>query len=113
MIKLLLGKVKDETGGFAIKEFVVLKPKMFSFFVDDSSEHKKSKGVNKNVVAKTTHREYKDVFLNKKFLRRSMKRIQKENHKIGTYEINNISVSCFDDKICILNSGYDGLALGC
>ena len=26
-------------------------------------------------------------------------RIQSKDHKIGTYEINNISLSCFDDKI--------------
>ena len=34
------GKMKDETGGIAIKEFVGLKPKMYSFLVD-RSEHKK------------------------------------------------------------------------
>ena len=27
-----------------------------------------------------------------------MKRILSKNHKIGTYEINKISLSCFDDK---------------
>ena len=26
-----------------------------------------------------------------------MNRIQSEDHKIGTYEINQISLSCFDD----------------
>ena len=35
-----------------------------------------------------------------------------EDHKIGTYEINKISLPCFDDKIYIQNNGYDGLALG-
>ena len=33
------------------------------------------------------------------FLRDSMNRIQSEDHRIGTYEINKISLSCFDDKI--------------
>ena len=42
-----------------------------------------------------------------------MNRIQSKNHKIGTYEISNIDFSYFDDKIYILNNGYDGLALGC
>ena len=41
--KLVVGKMKDETAGVAIKEFVGLKPKMYSFLVDDSSEHKESK----------------------------------------------------------------------
>ena len=41
-----------------------------------------------------------------------MNRIQSKYDSIGTYEINNISLSCFDDKIYILNNGYDELALG-
>ena len=40
-----------------------------------------------------------------------MNRIESKHHKIRIYEIN-ISLSCFDDKIYILNNGYDGLALG-
>ena len=32
----------------------------------------------------------------------SMNRIQSKNHGIGTYEINKISLSCFDDKILAL-----------
>ena len=32
--KLVLGKIKDETGGVAIEEFVGLKAKMYSFLVD-------------------------------------------------------------------------------
>ena len=41
-----------------------------------------------------------------------MNRIKTEDHRIGTYEINKISLSCFDDKIYVLNNGYDRLALG-
>ena len=50
--------MRDETGGVAIKEFVELKPKMYSFLVDDNSEYKKAKSVNRNVVATTNHKEY-------------------------------------------------------
>ena len=32
-----------------------------------------------------------------------MKRIQSKKHKLGTYEINKISLSCFDDKRFVLN----------
>ena len=39
-----------ETEGVAIEECVRLKPKMYSFIVDNN-EHKKAKGVNKIVVA--------------------------------------------------------------
>ena len=40
-----------------------------------------------------------------------MNRIQSKNHKIGTYKIKKISLSCFDATRYILNSGYDGLGL--
>ena len=73
---------------------------------------KKAKGVNKNVVASISHNEYKDNLLNRNSLRHSMNSIQSKDHKIGTYEINKISLSCFDDKIYIQNNRYDGLGLG-
>ena len=59
---------------------------------------KKIKGVNKNVAEKLTHIECKDVLLNKKCLGHMVNRIQSKDHRIGTYEINKISLSCFDDK---------------
>ena len=110
--KLAIGKMKDETAGVAIEELVELTPKMYSYLVDDNSKHKKAKGVDRNVVAKISHNEYKDALLNKKCLRHSMNRIQSKDHKIGTYEINKISLICFDEKKYIQNNGYDALALG-
>ena len=80
--------------------------------VDDNGEHKKAKGVMRNVVAAISHNEYKDVLLNNKCRRYSMNRIQNKDHRIGTYKINKISLACFDDKIYTQNNGYDGLALG-
>ena len=104
--------MKDETAGVATEEFVGLKPKIYPYLLDHNSEHKKTKSVNKNVAATITHNEYKDVLLKKKCLRHSMNMIQSKDHRIGTYEINKISLSCFDDKIYIQNNEYDGLALG-
>ena len=72
--KLVIGKMNDETRGVPIEEFVGLNPKMYSFLVDNC-EHKKAKGVNKNVVATISHNEYKDVLLNKKCRRHSKNRI--------------------------------------
>ena len=37
--KLIIGKMTDETAGVAIEEFVGLKPKMYSFLLDNI-EHK-------------------------------------------------------------------------
>ena len=41
--KLVIAKMKDEIGGVAIEELVGLKPKMYSFLVDNNSKHKKQK----------------------------------------------------------------------
>ena len=83
--KLVVGKTRYDTFSVSIKELVGLKAKMYSFLVDDSSEYKKAKNVNENVVETISHNEYKDVLLNKKCLRHSMNRIQSKDHKIGTY----------------------------
>ena len=80
--------------------------------VNYNTEHKKAKGVNRIVAATISYNEYKNVLLNKKCLKHSMNRIQSKDHKMGTYEINKISLSCFDDKIYIQNNKFDGLALG-
>ena len=108
---LVVGKMKDETAGVATEEFVRLKRKMYSYLVDDNSEDKKAKSVNINVVVTIGQNEYKDVLLNKKCLRDLMIRIQNKDHRTGTYEISNVSLSCFDDKIYIQNYGCDRLAL--
>ena len=92
--------MKDKTAGVATEEFVGLKSKICTFLVDNS-EHKKAKDMNRNVVAIASHKEYKDVSINNKCVRHSMNRIESKDHRIGTYEINQISLSCFDDKIYI------------
>ena len=45
--KLVVGEVKDEVSGVAVKEFVGLK-QIYSFLVEENSEHQKAKGVNEN-----------------------------------------------------------------
>ena len=67
--------------------------------------------MNRNVVATISHNKYENVLLNKKCFRHSMNRIKSKGHKIGTYEINKISLPCFDGIIYIQNNGCDGLAL--
>ena len=84
--KLVVGKMKGKIVGVAIERFVRLKPKMKSYLEDD----------NKLTIS---HNVYKDDLWNHKCLRHSMNRIPSKNHRIGTYEINKISFSCFDDKI--------------
>ena len=99
--KLVYGKMEDETAAVAIEEFAGLEQKMYLYLINDDSEHKKAKGVNRNNVTTIRHNEYKDVLLNNKCLRHSMNEIQSKDHRMGTYEINKISLPCFDYKIFI------------
>ena len=46
---------------------------------------------------------FKDVLYNEKIIRHKMKRIQCKKLKLGTYEIDKISLSCFDDKRYVLD----------
>ena len=104
--------MKDDTGAVAIEGFVTFKSIMYLFLLYDYREDKKAKDMNRNIIEKITHNEYKDFWLNNKCLIHSMNRIQSKDHRIAAYEINKISLSCFQDKIYIQNNGYDGLAFG-
>ena len=49
-INQLLVKMKGETCGAVIKKLAGLKPKMHSFLLEYSNEHKKAKGVVKMLL---------------------------------------------------------------
>ena len=56
-----------------------------------SCDHKES-NTAKVVDIAIELKEYEDILLNKKIIRHKMKRIQSKKHKIGTYEVNKISL---------------------
>ena len=97
--KKVIGKMKDEFGGVIVIEFVGLKSKMYSIKKIDGKEHNTAKGVS---IA-TEFNKFKDVLFNEKIIRHKMKRIQSKKRKLGTSEIDKISVSCFDDKRYVLD----------
>ena len=99
--KKVIGKMKDEYGGVIIDQFIGLKSKMYSIKKIDGSESKTAKGV----TIATEFNEFKDILFNKKIIRHKMKITQGKKHKIGTYEINKISLSCFNDKRYVLDDG--------
>ena len=104
--KKVIVKMKDVSEGKIIDEFIGLKSKMYSVKNIDGKESNIAKGVN---IA-TEFNELKDTLFNKKVVRHKMKRIQSKKHKIETYEINKISLSCFGDKRFVLNDGIHTLA---
>ena len=79
---------------------------MYSLISVDDEEVTKVKGVNKKIE----HKEFADVLFNKKVKRHNMKRVQSKLHKIGTYDVYKISLSCFDDIRYAMNDGVNTLA---
>ena len=79
---------------------------MYSMRNIDGKESNTAKGVN---IA-TEFNEFKNNLFNKKILRHKMRRIQGKNHKMGTYEMNKISLSVFDGKRFVSNDGIHTLA---
>ena len=104
--KKVIGKMKDVSEGKIVDEFVGLKSKMYSMKNIDGKESNTAKGVN---IA-TEFNECKDTLFNKNIMRHKIRRIQAKNHKVGTYEINKISLSVFDDKRFVLNDDIHMLA---
>ena len=103
--KKVVGKMKDEYDGIITDKVIALKSKMYSIKKIDGNESS-TKGVN---VARVFN-EFEDVLFNKKIIKRKMKRIQAKKHNIGTFEIDKITLSCFDDKRYVLNDGVHTLA---
>ena len=63
------------------------------------------KNTTKGVSIATEFKKFKDVLFNEKIIRHKIKRIQSKKHKLETYEIDKISLSCFDDKRYVLDYG--------
>ena len=111
--KKIIGKFKDEAAGVPITEFVGLKSKMYSYVKNNQTGGKTAKGVKKNVIKNDIkHEDYKRTLLNEEQLHHKMNTIRSHKHQLGSYEVNKISLSCFDDKRYILEDGITSLAYG-
>ena len=59
---------------------------------------------------KIRYKEFVAFLFNKKVIRHNMKRIPSKLHRIGTYDVCKISLSCFDNKRYVLDNGVNSLA---
>ena len=103
---------KNEVAGKQINNFVGLRPKLYSFKIEETKEVHKCKGIKKNVVKKAI--EFEDyiqcLFFGEKQTR-SMKIIKSENHDIYSKEVNKIALSNEDDKREVLVDRVHTLSL--
>ena len=97
--KKVIGMFKDEVAGKQITHFVGLRPKLYSFKIEEDKEVRKCKGIKKNVIKKKL--DFDDyvqcLFTGKKEMRK-MKIIRSEKHDIYSKEVNKIALSNEDDK---------------
>ena len=86
---------------------------MYSYIKNDEKGGKTANGIKKNVIKNyIKHEDYKNVLLNNKQLHHKMKTIRSQKHQLRSYEINKISLSCFDDKHYIHNNEITSNAYG-
>ena len=104
--KKVIGLMKDELDGKIMKEFISLRPKMYSYRVEES-EPKKCKEIKKCVVKKTiTFKDYKRCLFEGINIHRSQMMFRSKKHKIKTLEVNKLALSREDDK----RISIDGIA---
>ena len=100
--------MKGDYGGISILKFLGLKSKVYSILDESNNE----KSADKGHYAIIEFQEFHNTLFQKKILRHTMRGIKSKNHNLGIYEINKISLPCFDDKRNILENGINTLAYG-
>jgi len=110
--KKVIGKFKDKAAGEIITEFIGLESKMYSHTNDNRKKGKTTKGIKKIVIKKNiNHADYKNTIFDGTQMYQKIKTITSDHHTIGSYKLNKVSLSCFDDKR-YLHDGINSYAYG-
>ncbi|CAG2225697.1 unnamed protein product [Mytilus edulis] len=105
--KKVVGKFKDELGGVPLKEFVGLRPKMYSLLYNQTStegitcekEKKVAKGISKTEIKQTLrHEMYKKCLNEETTTTNSMTCIRSKNHELFMDTVVKKGLCSFDDK---------------
>ena len=97
--KKVIGLIKDELGGKIMTEFVALRPKTYSYLMEDGENKKKAKGTKKCVIKRVLKfNDYKDWLLKNGTVLKSQQRFKNERHNVYTGVIIKIALSSNDDK---------------
>ena len=97
--KKVIGLMKDKLGGKIMTEFAALRPKTYSYLMDDGGSNKKAKGTKKCVIKRRLKfNDYKNCPLNNETVLKSQQRFKRERYDVYTEEINKIALNSNDDK---------------
>ena len=120
-----LGKMKDETAGKPVQEFVGLRSKMYAlkFEVIEKNDQgetlkyikdkKTAKGVSRAVIDKQLkHDTYRDCLFKQTSLNHDMNFIRSHYHQLYSITVNKTTLSPYDDKRYVLEDGFHTLAHG-
>ena len=95
--KKVIGLMRDELRVKIATEFEAVRPKTFSYLVDDGNSDKKAKKTKKCVIKlRLTFTDYKDCLINMKSYWNHNKDL-KVRHILYTQEINSLVLSSNDD----------------
>ena len=113
--KMVMGKMKDESNGSIITEFVGLRPKMYSYTTLVSSalkETKRAKGIQRAVVAAIHHSDYIAQLRAPSENYVNIRRIGQKHHRLYTIQSEKRGLCSFDDKRFLQPDGVHTYAHG-
>ena len=110
--KKVIGKFKDKAAGKQITHFVGLRPKLYTFKVEEKGETRKAKGVKKNVITNSlTFDDYKKCLFTEDELMKKMNTIRTQNHDVFSMTVNKVALSANDDNRKVCENKINTLAL--
>ena len=112
VLRQVIGKFKDEVACRQITHFVGLRPKLYSYKVEEGSLTKKCKGIKKNVVKREiSFEDYVQCLFSGETQMRAMNFIKSNKHVIYSVKVNKIALSSNDNKRLVCEDQIHTLAL--
>ena len=114
--KKVPGMMKDECGGRIMKSFIGLRPKLYSYKMDDYDENdednkdnlkKKCKGIKSCALKRITYNDFEDVLFGRvegKY--KNMNILKSDGHNIYSVCVNKLALSGNDDKRVMMEDGF-------
>ena len=84
----VIGLMTDKLERKIMTEFVIFRPKAYSYLIDDGNDDQKVKGTKKSAIKRMLEiNGYKNCLFKKKIMRKSQQRFKSEAHYVYTKEI--------------------------